>query len=461
MILNPSMLEVDDTGNLDPELSTLELSVMRERGWGEVFASSYGALLARMQSDLNRTFESDLFGGRCVRPAWAEVLKAAEGDTLQSWGVRNVEPVSEAELEKYAAYQYPVYACGYNWLESCSVSAKRLEKRVLDIIAWWQARKHECQRVILVTHSMGGLVGRACAKRIPDKIAGVIHGVMPAFGTPLTYRRIACGTEGTNPTNNAVDDYIAGKFAAIAGKTTAHTTPVMAASPGALELLPNQLYPRPWLHVRVMRSSGPTGPRATAFDYVHLPSEANPNPYDLYRDMRTWYRLINPELADPAQLYIRLPDGVLKIIGDAIGAAESFHRELSDFYHPSTFAYFGDDKTHLSYGQIRWLASETPSTAGIALTATNIKAGKFVEQSPDGTRTVEVEKRCKLTFTVEPQDTPGDDTVPRQSGSGPAQKVRQVFPTRGYRHQGSFKDNSMVLLTRYCILKIVQGLEHV
>jgi hypothetical protein len=29
----------------------------------------------------------------------------------------------------------------------------------------------------------------------------------------------------------------------------------MAAAPGALELLPNQFYPRPWLHVRESKDS--------------------------------------------------------------------------------------------------------------------------------------------------------------------------------------------------------------
>jgi pimeloyl-ACP methyl ester carboxylesterase len=455
LILNAGMLEVDDSGAIDPDLSTLELSEMRVRGWGEVFASSYASLLAALQHDLNMTFETDLYGLRSVRLAWASVQAAARSDTLESWGVRKVEPVSDAELEKFASYQYPVYACGYNWLQSCSVSAKRLEKRVLEIIEWWQIRQHECRQVILVSHSMGGLVARACAKRIPDKIAGVVHGVMPALGAPLAYRRIACGTETTNPTNNSIDDYTAAKFAAIAGKTTSDTTPVMAASPGALELLPNHLYPGPWLHVRVIRSAGPTGPRQTAYDYIHLPG-ADKSVYDFYRDTRSWYRLFNPLLADPAQLYVRQPGGANKILGDAISASEAFHRDLGDYYHPSTFAYFGADKSHPAYGRIRWVARETSAATGVPLSTANIAGAKFVEQSNDGARTVDVEQRCRLTFAPEPQDAAGDDTVPHQSGAGPAAKARQAFPTRGYRHQGSYQDGSMVLLTRYCILKIVQ-----
>jgi hypothetical protein len=144
-------------------------------------------------------------------------MQAMQGDPLQRWGVRSVAPLTEAELEKYAEYQYPIYACGYNWLESCGESAKRLERRIENIIAWWKTRKHECNQVILVTHSMGGLVARACAKRIPDKVLGVIHGVMPALGAPLAYRRLACGTECENPANDTLDNYKAGKFADIAG----------------------------------------------------------------------------------------------------------------------------------------------------------------------------------------------------------------------------------------------------
>ncbi len=203
LILNPNYLEVDDTGELDIDSCNLEHSVMKERGWGEIFNGSYGTLLYELQSHLETTFRFDALNKRHVRNCWKEVMQAMEGDSLQRWGVRSVEPLTESELEKYAQYQYQIYACGYNWLQSCGESAKRLEKKVNDIIKWWKDRKHKCEKVILVTHSMGGLVGRACAKRIPDKIAGVIHGVMPALGAPLAYRRLACGTERDNPTNDA------------------------------------------------------------------------------------------------------------------------------------------------------------------------------------------------------------------------------------------------------------------
>lgn len=455
LILNPNFVEVDDTGDLDIAPCNLEPSVMRERGWGEIFNGSYGTLLFDLQSHLEMTFRRDALDRRQVRQRWKEVMQAMQGDPRARWGVRSVEPLTESELEKYAAYQYPIYACGYNWLQSCGESAKRLEKRITDIIDWWQQRKHTCTQVILVTHSMGGLVARACAKRIPDKIGGVIHGVMPALGAPLAYRRLACGTECDNPANDDLDNFKAGKFADVGGRRPEDTTPVLSVAPGALELLPNQLYPRPWLHVRVVHDAG-AGLQQAASDYLHLPTESEPNPYKLYRNMTRWYRLINPALADPAGLYPASEGGVTKKIMKAIGLAEEFHHWLADFYHPATFAYYGHDAEHPAYGQIRWVARQPRTSGHPAMTTANIRDARYVAHAPDGSRTVELEGKSRLTFAVEPQESQGDDTVPHQSAAGPGGKIRHLFATRGYKHQESYKKPDTLLLTRYCIVKLVQ-----
>jgi len=455
LILHPDYVEVDESGELDIANCHLERSVMRERGWGEIFNGSYGTLLFELQSHLEMTFQFDMLNKRHIRARWKEVMQAMQSDPLQRWGVRSVAPLTESELEKYAEYQYPIYACGYNWLQSCGESAKRLERRIDDILAWWKTRKHECDKVILVTHSMGGLVARACAKRIPDRIAGVIHGVMPALGAPLAYRRLACGTECENPGNDGIDNYKTGKFADIAGKRPEDTTPVLSVSPGALELLPNQLHPKPWLHVSIGRDSAPGHRQDMPNDCLHLPNESQPNPYDLYRDMSSWYRLINPRLADPAELY-RKDSGVGRKINDAISTAEKFHEWLADYYHPNTFAYYGADKQHPAYGQIRWMAHASPSSAQLPVTPANIRGAKYRGHTPDGARKVEIEGKTILIFSVEQQDSAGDDTVSHRSGIGPSGKVKQLFATQGYRHQESYKHHDTILLTCYCIVKVVQ-----
>jgi hypothetical protein len=61
-----------------------------------------------------------------------------------------------------------------------------------------------------------------------------------------------------------------------------------------------------------------------------------------------------------------------------------------------------------------------------------------------------------MTFKPEPGDTRGDGTVPCQSGAGPAGKVRQLFETRGYDHQGSYNNHDMLMLTLHLIVKIAQ-----
>lgn len=455
LILSPNYVEVDDTGDLDIAPCSLRPDIMRERGWGEIHNGSYGTLLFDLQSHLEATFHVDALKQRHIRRRWQEVMRAMEGDPLERWGVRSIEPLTKSELEKYAQYQYPIYACGYNWLQSSGESAKRLEKRIDDIIIWWQKRKHECNQVILITHSMGGLVARACAKRIPDKIGGILHGVMPALGAPLAYRRLTCGTECDNPANDTMDNYKAGVFADLGGRRPEDTTPVLAVAPGALELLPNQLYPRPWLHVRVIKGSGA---RQMANDYLHLPTDSEPNPYDLYRDMRPWYRLINPALADPAALYSTRSADVIREIMNAISVAEKFHYWLADYYHPATFAYYGEDQNRPAYGQIRWVARQPASSSNV-LTTTNIREARYLVHEPGGMRTVEIEGKSILSFAIEPQESRGDDTVPHQSAAGPQGKIRQLFPTRGYRHQDSYKQADALLLTRYCIVKLVQELD--
>lgn len=446
---DPDTVEVDDSGPVHIPHGNGRFHVnraeTRERWWGELHAGSYGALLCALRTRLNQTFwREGPDDERRILEHWQEVMACDP----KKWGVREMKPLTEAELEKHARYHYPVYGAGYNWLESCETSSQRLEKRIIEIIESWKKLGRQCDQVILVTHSMGGLVARACAKRIPDKIAGVIHGVMPALGAPVAYRRMACGTEAPS--------IIKSRVAKILGETTYHTTPVLATSPGALELLPNHLYPGPWLHVRVMHPEGPTGKRDTAFDYLHLPGGRVSNPYDIYRDFSPWYRLVDPALADPAGKFKGEPGGVVEAVTKAIDTAERFHRTvLGDYYHPKTYVFYGGDPRERSYGQVRWVGQiESGRTP---LTVANVTNAKLTLTHVEGARLVTVENDSRVLFRPEPGDTRGDGTVPHQSGAGPVGKVKRLFETHGYDHQGSFNHDDMLMLTLRLIVKIVQG----
>lgn len=463
---NAASLEVDDSGLINfPDVQDeylLNEADVRERGWGEVHAESYGTLLYTLQTQLNQTFEfDDQTKSRAVHTHWKAVMACEP----RKWGVRDFAPLTEAQLEKHAKNYYPVYCVGYNWLEDCDASSLRLERRIREILGSWVQAKRKCNQVILVTHSMGGLVARACARRIPGMIAGIIHGVMPALGAPAAYRRLACGTESSSPSNNPKEELTAVRTAKLIGNTAERTTPVLATSPGAIELLPNHLYPGPWLHVRVLKVAGNSGSLSeknnltgiieTPSDHLHLPGGKVSNPYDLYRDMTPWYRLINPGLADPARKYRKQDGGVESVITSAINAAEKFHRDLGDYYHPNTYAFYGDDPRRLSYSQVRWVARQWGSTTTV-LTTSSVANARFLSQSSDSHRRVLIEGKTELSFSPDVQDARGDGTVPHLSGAGPRSKVKQVFPTLGFDHQESYNNSDMLMLTLRLVVKIVQ-----
>jgi pimeloyl-ACP methyl ester carboxylesterase len=457
-MLRAETCEIDPNGELAIPVSTrtqdetgaesfLSKDEMRARGWGEVHSGSYGKLLMELESHLNTTFHVEAPGKRRLSNHWKRVVDCERS----KWGVRSLDPLTDAELEHYAGYQYPVYAVGYNWLASCSLSATRLQQRIDEIIAYWAQRQHACTQVILITHSMGGLVARACAKRIPEKIAGIIHGAMPALGAPVAYRRIACGVEPSSPGSVDGNSIEAAAFSLMLGRTTKETTAVMATSPGVLELLPNHLYPRPWLHLRTVST---VAGKKTWHDWVSLPKDS---PYAMYRDLASWHRMIDPSLADPASIFEK--ERVERAIGKAIDSAENFHvKELANYYHPNTFAFYGADPTRRTYSRISWIADDKPANGQVALNAVAIAQGKARVRAPGGGRCVDVDG-CLLTFIPDDQDASGDGTVPEASGLCTGGNLRRLFATRGYGHQNSFQPDYMVLLTQHLVVKIVQGVQ--
>jgi pimeloyl-ACP methyl ester carboxylesterase len=458
LALNAKSLEVDDGGLIelpagptapgDSPSPPPSLETLRERGWGEVHAGSYGKLLAALEGHLNSTFNVNASGGRQTRLHWQRLMKY---DT-RLWDVRGTKRLSDEELVKYAAYQYPVYAVGYNWLQSCARSADRLEQRINEIIAFWKDRKHQCEQVILVTHSMGGLVARACAKRIPHKIAGIVHGAMPSVGAPVAYRRIACGTEVAYSGDQFKDELEATGFSVIAGSSAAETTAVMATAPGVLELLPNQSYPGPWLHLRTVSV---VNKEKQYHDWVNLPAGS---PYAMYRDLQAWYRLIDPALADPANLYGK--GRVERAIGLAIDQAEQFHTKVLDgYYHPNTYAFYGADTNHRAFSRISWIAEDKPVAGRVALTPAMVRDARTKSRLPDGGRCVEIAGHI-LEFKPDVQDAFGDGTVPEASGACTGATLKQVFrPVAGFDHQASYEQADVLELTKHLIAKIVQDVK--
>ncbi|HEX7639871.1 MAG TPA: alpha/beta hydrolase [Burkholderiaceae bacterium] len=248
-LLNPDATALDENGPILAG-SKEEQALFRQRGWGSVHHDSYGDFLYLLHNDLNQTLELGSFSKWRPCSHWQAVIEADR----KAWDAQDLPALTLEELTKFADHQFPVYAAGYNWLQCNDTSAQHIARKIDGWMASWKKAGLQCDKVILVSHSMGGLVSRAYAKRHPDKVLGVLHGVLPAVGTPAAYRRMACGAEQDAPGTTALpigdssqpspvlNDFknalSAGMVSWIIGRTPAETQPVLAASPGALELLP-------------------------------------------------------------------------------------------------------------------------------------------------------------------------------------------------------------------------------
>ncbi|MBS0354748.1 MAG: hypothetical protein JSR83_12725 [Proteobacteria bacterium] len=151
--LTPEHCEVDPTGpiELSDSTYTLDAPEASRRGWGELHWDSYGEILLTLEKVLNDQYESSPDGQASrLMPVWelAKTLTYPAGqkdkdgnllptDALKRWNKvagGDCPPLTDDEIARLDDYYYPVWACGYNWLESNANSAKRLVQRIQDVL---------------------------------------------------------------------------------------------------------------------------------------------------------------------------------------------------------------------------------------------------------------------------------------------------------------------------------------
>lgn len=252
-------------------------------------------------------------------------------------------------------FVFSVHGCGYNWTGDAKVAGEKLAVRIAEIKQEATDAVGRCEGVILVTHSMGGLVARAaCALGGAEgDVLGVVHGVQPAWGSPAAYWRIKAGFEGGGLVNWLTSVLLGGD-----GR---RTTVILGNSIGGLELLPNKQYvlndgsTQQWL-----TAEGPDG------SPLFAPKPENGNPYDeIYRvpaetakpetgnpSTNTWWGLVDPDLLRPGVNGPADDDNAIDaVIGEAASAwdsylgllaqAEAFHDALGTYTHPNTRYLWG------------------------------------------------------------------------------------------------------------------------
>lgn len=105
--------------------------------------------------------------------------------------------LTEEEVIHFSQFLYPLHVFGYNWLEDNAVSAAKLVEYIDTLLRDYKGPARHghglaVEKVIVVTHSIGGLVARYASQVLgaKDNILGIVHGVIPDIGSPAAYRRM-------------------------------------------------------------------------------------------------------------------------------------------------------------------------------------------------------------------------------------------------------------------------------
>lgn len=491
-LLHPARVKVDSNGAVPKRaVGTANGAIdYRARHWGEVAETSYHQFLLWLEEKMNPAnfnpakWDDFHYVAISAMPKPGEVRpepKLGPGISMRMSGLplKNdsngfISPILSDDLLARAKHRFPVYAFGYNWLDSNAVAADDLAKRIRDVIAANNRGHFTCSQVILVTHSMGGLVARACSelKGMRDSIAGVVHGVMPATGAAVAYRRCKVGMK---------DEDLGA--AVVIGMTGREVTAVFAQSPGALQLLPSQAYGTGWLKfdasaARVRPQAGTADDPIELLKMAPMPTLAKPCPYEnIYLRKDRWWGLVREEWLKPDKGIQFTWDDFTK----AMAKAKDFHTDITGKYHPNTFVYYGDDGgKQASFASIHWDIKPglQPGGGATAPTASDVLGMSPQQTRTDGSNTLYMGGKAefKTTYmglmgastsiydtsfwelTCRKQDAKGDGTVPTRSGAAPARtapgNVQQQFALTGFGHEASYKNATAQIVTLYSITKI-------
>jgi hypothetical protein len=422
----------------------------RARGWGEVFFKSYGVLLQHLESRLNNAFSE----GK-MRPEWRDIVRVDP----RTW---NPDPrlpqqaLTEDELKKVVSgCWFPVYAFGYNWLQSNGDSAQIIAARINKVIDGLNGSGYECNQVIIVTHSMGGLVGRALVHpkigNLQEKVLGMVHGVMPAIGAPAAYKRMRAGFEDPGLMHTSPSIIEASLVAKVLGNYGDEVTAVLANAPGGLQLLPSESYGNGWFCVR-----------HNGHDLEAWPKKGDPY-NEIYKVRGKWYALFREDWINLSHLTPDQGGGTFERTCGYLDRARSFHQTIANTYHPNSYGHYGADPGQHSFGEVVWDVRNCADPTGWQdwpiisdsrqgklefAPWDNIAASPFNDAASD-----------PMHATILPPSAPGDQTVPVRSADHQLNSgmFKGVFRQTGYEHQASYKDPRAIASTLYSIVRIAQN----
>lgn len=424
--------------------------IARWRGWSEVlFAGAYGTMLRAAELHLN-----NMISDGKPHPVWRQTsgLGALLLQDPENFGASSGKAISVSDLKKISPCWYPVHAMGYNFIKSNGVSAVTIAERLRGLVKGYQQRGFKCNEVIIVTHSMGGLLARALihpsyGKMLDDKdvkILGIYHNVMPTIGAAGAYKRMRFGFQER-------EGSIAEIEAKILGIDGMHATAILANAPAPLEMLPGAAYGQNWLKIVDTQDkvlwSWPRD-KATALESIYL------------QPANAWWRLINPKWANPADLPREKGGGIEETM-KRIRKASEFLSSIEKTFHPNTYASYCASRNFLSYGDVVFKLIDGLHSGS------NDPWNKF-EPLPEKWKLLEDDSKGQLLvqaggknlkLKLQSASARGDGTVPSDRSARHITGtlfVHGMAEANGYEHQNSYADTNVMASMLYSIVQIAK-----
>ncbi|MDX2132077.1 MAG: hypothetical protein SFY69_08495 [Planctomycetota bacterium] len=338
-----------------------------------------------------------------------------------------------AEGWSFGSNQTPVYAYGYDWRQPVAQIGLQMAADVLGVSQSSGGRRAlfdadrfgdsgllghaETDKCIFITHSMGGLVTRMALQQcsaLRDKTVAVLHGVQPATGGPLLYRRMVTGV--FSPVDGS--GFEAWVFRNIIGPGAGDMSTMLSRCPGPMQLLPGNL-------LRDACAAAGAGmitwtefeeSRAT----VHAVTESV---YNVFRRAET--------ARPPGIVRSSLPAVVQTNLNTRISGIENFHAQLGSWkFEDRTWAFYGtglgtDHTIHFDCPPVTYQTNAYSAGRGgaVVIHSATDPSGRTVVL--DATRDLS-RRGFNPTPTIPgaPSTAPvghgphGDETVPRLSGAG-------------------------------------------
>lgn len=250
---------------------------------------------------------------------------------------------------------------------------------------------------------------------------------MPTVGAGSAYKRMRFGFKETWGPIKTMTAEVFG----IDGK---HATAILANAPAPLEMLPGIKYGLNWL--KVINKEGKLlyswpDEKENALESIYLQSK------------KRWWRLLNPDWVNPANLSSEKGGGIDKV-KKRLDAAFEFSKSIENTFHEPTYSSYCGSKEYPSYGKVVFKVIDGLG-GGLfdfsdKFTPPSPEKWTLVSDDAKGELKVKAGSRT-LTLKLQKASDPGDETVPFQRSA--SHTKGEIFfhgqeKNTGYEHQNSY-----------------------